>query len=676
MLFFSSQLGDFSLHFIFPQRNQSLAEQMTRKSSERRKVGADHFAFYRAYLEGVEIDKAAERYLHFSPRDVRSIRSEFKWIRQTLTLAATRSGDRRSALLLGLGPIPVPAASGASAEASNEQTLETFAAEFDPEGVLSESDLIAYFEEAQRDRPVAADRRASGAKERLRVRQLAALRSLEVSLVDTPKLHHMIVGWLEPALAARLNAAQIYTLDDLVNRCNRDGHRWWTKIAGLGEKRATRVTSWLTGHSDSIGHVLSQRALVPRRQLQATTPEAFTRAPTASIAPLEALTVPASLDGSTGRNRAPIERKQIDANNDYAAIYSWLRDFEHKPHTWRAYRTQAERLLLWSIFARGKALSSLNTDDARAFRDFLLNPEPADVWVGPHGAERWSPAWRPFTGPLSASSCKMAIAAASSLCGWLTSQLYLASNPFRGVKVSSGTCPEPGGDRDPSDRSLSIGQWHFLINGAYSEEAAALSPTAFRDRFLLLLGCFGGLRVSEIASAKVQDLKHFEAADPTDVSLRWYLRVIGKGKKSRKVPLPTPLVDALRAYLLSRGYTGSLIALAASKDPIPLVGRLDGNDRAGLLSASTVGETYKRIFTQAARLLGDSEAAEDLRRASGHWLRHTHATHSIRLGTSPAHAKDNLGHASIATTSQYTHIEINERWEPMEKFARGMLPST
>lgn len=647
---------------------------VTKQSNADQKLGADHFAFFRAHLEGVAVEKAAERYLHFARTDTRAIRAEFRRIRQTLSLTAKRSGDRRSARLLGLGPIPVPVPNPPTVARTTAPTLESFAAGFDPEGVLSEADLIAYFEEAH---PVqlAPDRRAPNPKERLRVRQLEALRSLEAALVDTPRLHHMVAGWFEPALTARLNAAEIHTLDDLVNRCNRDGHRWWTKIDGLGEKRATRLTSWLSSNADSIGHVLSQRALVPRRRLQATTPEAFTRTPTASVAPLEALSVPASLDGSNGRNRAPIERKQIDANNDYAAIHSWLRSFEDEPHTWRAYRSQAERLLLWSIFARGKALSSLNTDDARAFRDFLLNPEPANVWIGPHGAERWSPTWRPFTKRLSAASCKMAIAAVSSLCGWLTSQLYLSSNPFQGVKVSSRTFPEIG-ERDPSDRSLSIGQWHFLINGAYSEEAAASSPTAYRDRFLLLLGCFGGLRVSEIAGAKVQDLKHFEAADPADVSLRWYLRVTGKGKKSRKVPLPSPLVDAIRAYLLSRGYAGSLIALAASKEPIPLVGRIDGDERSGSLSASTVGETYKRIFTQAARLLLDSDAAEDLRRASGHWLRHTHATHSIRLGTSPAHAKDNLGHASIATTSQYTHIEINERWAPMEKFARAMLPST
>ncbi|WP_434716336.1 phage integrase family protein [Paraburkholderia sp. A3RO-2L] len=650
--------------------------------SDRRRLGADHFAFYRAHLEGVAIEKAAERYLHFAHTEVRAIRGEFRWIRQALNLAALRSGDRRSARLLGLGPIPVPQTLATPPAQSAAPTLEEFAAQFDPDGALSEADLLEYFREAYPSQPADAAVPAPKAKERLRVRQLAALRSLESALVDTPRLHHMVAGWLEPALVARLRAAGLQTLDDVVNRCNRDGHRWWTKIAGLGEVRATRVIRWLTSNSDSLGHVLSSRAVVPRRRLEASNPEAFRRAPSASLAPLEALVVPVALDGSNGCNREPVERRQINASNDFEAIHSWLADFlgenGAETHTWRAYRTQAERLLLWSIFARGKALSSLNTDDARAFRDFLRNPEPAEVWIGPHGAERWSPAWRPFTRALSAASCKMALAAASSLCGWLTDKRYLLSNPFRGVKVLSRSSSD-WHDRDPGDRSLSAGQWRYLIDGVYSESAASLSPTAYRDRFMLLLGCLTGMRIHEIAKARVQDLGQAQSDDQAVLSMHWYLRVYGKGGKTRKVPLPMLLVDALRSYLAARGYSAPLGALAAQGEPIPLVGRLDGEARSRSLAASTIGETYKGIFTKAARVLAEtnSAAAEDLCRASGHWLRHTHASHSIRLGTPVAYARDNLGHDSISTTSRYTHIELIERSGPMETFARGMvLPST
>jgi len=51
--------------------------------------------------------------------------------------------------------------------------------------------------------------------------------------------------------------------------------------------------------------------------------------------------------------------------------------------TQRAYRKEAERLILWAIVERARALSSLTTDDAIAYRAFLRRPMPRERWVGP-----------------------------------------------------------------------------------------------------------------------------------------------------------------------------------------------------------------------------------------------------------------------------------------------------
>ena len=65
----------------------------------------------------------------------------------------------------------------------------------------------------------------------------------------------------------------------------------------------------------------------------------------------------------------------------------------------------------------------------------------------------------------------------------------------------------------------------------------------------------------------------------------------------------------------------------------------------------------KRFFeTAAGEVEGESPAlAEKLRRASPHWMRHTHATHALARGAELTSVRDNLRHASIATTSIYLH---------------------
>ena len=69
------------------------------------------------------------------------------------------------------------------------------------------------------------------------------------------------------------------------------------------------------------------------------------------------------VDGSRGRFRAPRNTCKIKASNDYEAVQAWIA-LHDAPATQRAYRKEAERLILWAIIERKQALSSLTTDDA------------------------------------------------------------------------------------------------------------------------------------------------------------------------------------------------------------------------------------------------------------------------------------------------------------------------
>lgn len=84
----------------------------------------------------------------------------------------------------------------------------------------------------------------------------------------------------------------------------------------------------------------------------------------AIVTPWEHLRLPHEVDGSAGAFRAPLSTYILGMDNDYEDIQAWLA-LHKSPATQRAYRKEAERLILWAIVARGKALSSLTTKDVR-----------------------------------------------------------------------------------------------------------------------------------------------------------------------------------------------------------------------------------------------------------------------------------------------------------------------
>ena len=92
--------------------------------------------------------------------------------------------------------------------------------------------------------------------------------------------------------------------------------------------------------------------------------------------PLEQFLLPEGLDGFQGVNRSA-SPTFIPATDDYQAIGNWLARLEPASHTYRSYRREAERLLLWAILAKHKALSSLDMVDMCEYRTFSADPQPA-----------------------------------------------------------------------------------------------------------------------------------------------------------------------------------------------------------------------------------------------------------------------------------------------------------
>jgi site-specific recombinase XerD len=88
----------------------------------------------------------------------------------------------------------------------------------------------------------------------------------------------------------------------------------------------------------------------------------------------------------------------------------------------------------------------------------------------------------------------------------------------------------------------------------------------------------------------------------------------------------------------------------------PLLGSLEGE---AAITSKRLWAIVKRFFATTANVLADTNPAlvEKLRRATPHWLRHTHATHALQRGAELTTVRDNLRHASLSTTSMYLHSD-------------------
>ena len=452
-----------------------------------------------------------------------------------------------------------------------------------------------------------------------------------------PMIGDAVDDWFPSRLAAALRASGIKTLAALTLRVPRR-RQWWVSVPGLGSTSAKRVEAFFAAHPD-----LSER-----------TRALVTSAQVSQIAPWETLVVPEDLDGSKGQFRAPKATCVLSASNDYEAVKAWIERHEAEA-TQRAYKKEAERLILWAVVLRGKALSSLTAEDATAYRAFLRNPTPKARWVGPARA-RTSSDWRPFVGPLAATSVKYAVSVLGALFRWLVEQHYVIANPFAGLKVRGGTASSP----TDAGRVFTQAEWRVIrvVADGLEWSYGWSKDAAHRLRFVLDFGRGTGLRPSELCDATLGDIWIDERNDG-------WINVVGKGAKKAKVSLPPSVRTALNRYLSQRGLPTSP-HLWDSK--VTVVGRVSDDAAAGITPTRLL-MVVERFFETAAEVLSDASPAlgVKLRSATTHWMRHTHATHALELGASLTTVRDNLRHASISTTSGYLHSDQASRADAFAK---------
>ena len=158
---------------------------------------------------------------------------------------------------------------------------------------------------------------------------------------------------------------------------------------------------------------------------------------------------------------------------------------------------------------------------------------------------------------------------------------------------------------------------------------AGLTVWSLRDRAVLETLYSTGARVGELVALDIGDVRELEGL----------VRLQGKGRKERIVPIGEMALDAIRRYRVSL--------------PLPSAGvpprALFCNQRGGRLTSRSVARVVNRY---SSRLTGGA--------VSPHALRHSFATHLLDEGADLRSIQEMLGHASLSTTQRYTHVATDQ----------------
>jgi len=379
------------------------------------------------------------------------------------------------------------------------------------------------------------------------------------------------------------------------------------------------------------------------------------------IEPIESVQLSTDLDGRNGSNRAFGNRPQVAADTDVDAIKAWLARFIDTKTTFDNYRKEAERLLLWSTMSMQKPISSLTHEDLLVYQRFLADPQPAARWVMPRGRKfaRSHPDWRPFAGPLSPTSQRQAIIILNTLFSWLVNAGYLAGNPLSLSRQRTRKA------KPRITRYLDEDLWLEvkLTIDLMPKETDREREHYFRMRWLFSLLYLCGLRISEVVG---NGMGNFFCRRDKDGEERWWLEITGKGDKTRIVPATSELMVELARYRREKG----LALFPLSGEDIPLLLPIGGRKES--MTRGAAHAIVKKVFANTAGRLkqrgGEFDAIADrVAEASAHWLRHTAGSHMANNDVDLRHVRDNLGHESISTTSNYLHSADDARHRETEE---------
>ncbi|SCK27268.1 site-specific integrase [Vogesella sp. LIG4] len=345
----------------------------------------------------------------------------------------------------------------------------------------------------------------------------------------------------------------------------------------------------------------------------------------------------------------PPRQQLIRADSEQDAVLGWLAEFSNRPATLRSYRKEAERFMLW-LASRDQQLGNVKRQDVLDYERFLAHPHPAEQWIGP-AVGRKHPAWKPFSGPLSASSIRHAMTVLGSLFSYLNHAGVLTGNPFRLLRKPAAS------QQLALERFFDQDCWRLIVQAVHALPAGSAREIAQRERALWVISLlyYSGARRGEAAAAVMGDFFQLRQ--------RWWWRVNGKTGVA-DIPVNDALLAALQRYRRQLG----LAPLPVHQEQTPLICAMSkAGEVPRPLGDKALYLITREIFQRAATLAEDAASRDKLTRASTHWLRHTSASHQLQAGIDLLLVSQNLRHRSIQTTRRYLHSELDQRHDALQK---------
>lgn len=372
----------------------------------------------------------------------------------------------------------------------------------------------------------------------------------------------------------------------------------------------------------------------------------------------------------------------FDARGDYEAVRRFLKSTGRTETTFKNYRTQVERLLLWSWTKRGKSFREFKRSDMEDFMDFCKRPDPS--WISTSISSRFvlidgvyepNPDWRPFhmrtekahakeaieknkevpepTFHMADSSVRQVYAILNSLFTYSTAEGVMQGNPCTLIKRDRDLNKWKSKEfKEPVQRSLTPLQWEYVINTA--ELMAAEKPTpGERTLFciVLMFGCY--LRVSDLTGNGhwVPTMKCFK-----QVGEDWWYHVVGKGNVQDKIAVRPDCINYLVRYRRHR----KLPDYPGITDKAALLTTVHGRDG---LTSRQIRIDVQAVFDRASEAMRKDGFPEKdtnaLRAASLHWFRHTGATFDAPH-RNPKHLQADMRHASLSTTQNIYYSALDD----------------
>ncbi len=353
----------------------------------------------------------------------------------------------------------------------------------------------------------------------------------------------------------------------------------------------------------------------------------------------------------------------IDAKNDLEAIASWLEEFKHSPHTYRAYEKEGLRFFYWLHHTYQMTLRDVRKTHIHAYRAFLIDPQPYERWCAPASQRksvRTQEQWKPFSGPLAFRSIQAALTILQGMFDYLKNAAYVSMNPFALVKQKvSDTFEFSERKILLSERLLSLED--FIALGAGLDSLDIQGQKSFlwvqRARFILYFLAYTGLRVSEFVSLR---WNHFV------FEKNWWIVLKGKGGKIGKVPINSACLKIISAYRAAIGLT----ALSAeSLESCHLCTSLSKKGDRILFDSPLSDRSVHAICKEIAQsTIYSHPHLERLKAFSPHWLRHFSASMQSASNISFEMIKAHHRHSKDETTRLYMHHDELKRHQESEKF--------